>query len=127
MKLTFVQEQLCDYGIREATDGDYLVRHMRTSKSGEYSNHQHCWARYSCSDDRHAEYKIASEFYLEGSSLDALTLYETNTDQLTVINSGFSEFERWISLSDSVISIEFRTDYSNTGVGIDMEIRCMPN
>ena len=126
MKLTFVEEQLCDYGIREATDGDYLVRHMRSSKSGDYSNHQHCWARFTCPDDRHAEYKIASQFASE-STLDPLTLYATNIDQLTIINSDFSDKERWISLGDSVISIEFRTDYSNTNIGFDMELKCMPN
>lgn len=119
------QKQLCDYGIREATDGDYLVRHMRSSKEGEHFDNQHCWARFTCPDDRHAEYKIASTFELE-ASYDYLTLYGVNNDQLTIIASGFSNKERWISLGDSSISIEFRTDGSVVNIGFEMELRCMP-
>ena len=100
---------------------------MRSSKSGEYFNHQHCWARFTCPDDRHAEYKIASTFELEGGQLDPLTLYTTNTDQLTIIDNDYNDFERWNSLGDSTISIEFRTDHSQTRVGFDMELRCMLN
>ena len=117
---------MCDYGIREASEGSYLVRHMRSSMSGEYTNHQHCWSRFSCPENRHAEYKIASEFALEGGC-DYLTLYAASNDQLTIITDGFNSKERWISLEDSVISIEFRTDHSVTYIGFDMELRCMPN
>ena len=100
---------------------------MRSSKSGEYFNYQHCWARFTCPDDRHAEYKIASTFALEGNTNDPLTLYAINTDQLTIIKQGYNDFERWISLGDSTISIEFRTDLSRTYIGFDMELKCMPN
>ena len=117
---------MCDYGIREATDGDYLVRHMRSSKEGDHFDNQHCWARFTCTDDRHVEYKIASTFELEGSH-DFLTLYGINNGQLTIIGNGYSDKERWISLGDSTISIEFRTDGSVVYIGFEMELRCMPN
>ena len=125
-KLNIFSEQLCDYGIREAADGDYLVRHMRSSKEGEHFDNQHCWARFTCPNDRHAEYKISSNFELE-SNHDYLTLYAVNNDQLQIVQSGFQNTNRWISLGDSNISIEFRTDGSVVNIGFDMEIRCMPN
>ena len=128
LNLTFnlLLEQICDYGLREATDGNYLVRYMKSSKSDEYSNLQHCWARFTCSAERHAEYKISSTFSLE-SGYDYLTLYGINNGQLTSMTDGFSNTGRWISLNDSNISIEFRTDGSGTRIGYDMEVRCMPN
>ena len=99
---------------------------MRSSKSGEYSNFQHCWARFTCPNGRHAEYKIGTEFSFE-ACCDFLTLYAADNDQLTVIDNGFSSTERWLSLEDSTISIEFRTDHSSIRIGFDMELRCMPN
>ena len=99
---------------------------MRSSKSGEYSNYQHCWSRFTCPNGRHAEYKIASEFAFEGCC-DFLTIYAAENDQLTVIDHTFSSTERWISLGGSNISIDFRTDHSATYIGFDMELRCMPN
>ena len=99
---------------------------MRSSKTGNYFDEEHCWARFKCPDDRRAEYKIASTFELEGSH-DYLTLYGINNDELTVIGSGYSNRERWISLNDSNISIEFRTDGSVVYIGFEMELRCMPN
>ena len=99
---------------------------MRSSKSGDHFNYQHCWSRFTCPDDRQAEYKIASSFVLEGSQLDSLTLYAVNNDELTIIDSEFSNKERWISLRDSTISIEFRTDGSVVNIGFEMELRCMP-
>ena len=99
---------------------------MRSSKSGDHFDNQQCWARFACPENRHAEYKIASAFELE-SGYDYLTLYATNTDQLTVIQSGFNSKEQWISLGDSNISIEFRTDTSVVNIGFEMEVRCMPN
>ena len=99
---------------------------MRSSKSGNYFDYQHCWTRFTCPDNRHAEYKIAAEFYLE-SGYDYLRFYEVNNGDLTTVGGEFSSTGRWISLADSYISIEFRTDGSNVGIGFDMEIRCMPN
>ena len=99
---------------------------MRTSKSGNYANFQHCWSRFTCPNGRHAEYKIASEFGLEANH-DFLTLYAADHDVLTVINNQFTSTARWISLGDSTIAIEFRSDQSNVYIGIDMELRCMPN
>lgn len=99
---------------------------MRSSKEGDHFDNQHCWARFTCTDDRHVEYKIASTFELEGSH-DFLTLYGINNGQLTIIGNGYSDKERWISLGDSTISIEFRTDGSVVYIGFEMELRCMPN
>ena len=99
---------------------------MKSSKSGNYQNFQHCWARFTCPKDRHAEYKIASDFGFE-SGYDYLTFYAKNTNQLTTIESNFDNKAQWLSLADSTISIEFRSDYSNVDVGFDMELRCMLN
>ena len=99
---------------------------MRSSKSGDHFDDQHCWARFTCPEDRHAEYKISSNFELEGSH-DFLTLYAVNNDRLTIIANGFSNTNQWVSLGGSTISIEFRTDGSVVNIGFDMEMRCMPN
>ena len=122
----FVLEQLCEYGLRDATGGSYLVRHIRTSKSGNYFNYQHCWAQFVCPKGRHAEYKISSSFELE-SSYDYATLYGKYNKRLTVISSSFSSFGSWLSLDDPNITFEFRSDHSNVYIGIDMELRCISN
>ena len=120
-------EQLCDFGIREAGDGNYLVRHMRSSVEGsDYRNHQHCWAKFSCSSDRHVEYKIGSNYELEGDC-DYLTLYENNRKTLTEIHGSFSPLGQWLPMNDTSISIEFRTDHSVILRGFEIELKCIPN
>ena len=121
---TFILEQLCEYGLRDA--GSYLVRQIRTSKSGNYFNYQHCWAEFVCPKGRHAEYKISSSFGLE-SSYDYATLYGKYNKRLTVINNSFSSHGSWRSLDDSNITFEFRSDSSNVYIGIDMDLRCVSN
>ena len=120
-------EQLCDFGIREADDGNYLVRHMQSSVEGsDYRNHQHCWAKFSCSSERHVEYKIGNNYELE-NGCDYLTLYENSNKRLTEITGTFSPLGQWVPMNDSSISIEFRTDHSVIHRGIEIEFKCIPN
>ena len=73
---------------------------MKSSKSDYFFNNQHCWARFTCPDDRHAEFKIASSFELD-TDYDYLTLYGIHSDQLTSITDSFSNTARWIQIFQS--------------------------
>ena len=100
----FFEQYTCLYGCSsvdrncfEATVGNYLVRYMKSLNSEYYFNNQHSWTRFTCPDDRHAEFKIASSFELE-IDYDYLTLYGIHSDHLTSITGSFSNTVRRIQI-----------------------------